>query len=130
MDGIDYFRDYCQKNGADPDIFFKIGRGTRGPTRDKRYKLTLEPSTFKDTQIYAIQYCKDIDVYIAWRLKRARHFSLKADDILLPLGDRVCSVKKFVEYSGWGEELALYFSQKGIPDFLKRYVPNQENKEL
>lgn len=126
MEGIDYLRDYCRKNNIDPDEILKIGRGTNGPTKDNRYKLYLSPSTFKDTQLYAIQYCKDIKVYIAWKLKRKQGFSLKSDDICFPLGKNVCSVKKSVGYSGWGEELVLYFQKEGIPAFLERYIFNKE----
>lgn len=129
MDGIAYLKDCCQKRKINPDEFLKFGRGANGPRRigkkhrqHERYVLTLGASTPQSSQLYAVQYCKDIGVYIAWEFKRRQNFSLMAKDIIQPLGAKVCSVKKHLQYSGWGEELVLYFQKEGIPDFLERYV--------
>lgn len=129
MDGIEYLKKCCRASKIDPDKLLKLGRGTNGASRG-RYKLQVDLSTIKDTQLYAIQYCRDIEIYIAWGTDhKNRPYSLKASKIILPMGkkEEVCSVKKAEQHLGWGEELVLYFQKEGIPDFLNRYVLNKEN---
>lgn len=130
MEGIAYFKEYCQEQKIDPNKFFKLGRGTKYPNKTKkRYELKVNTSHLIATQLYAIQYCKDIAVYVAWSIKnKSNHFSIKASEIILPLGNKVCSVKKAIQYSGWDEELVLYFQKDGIPDFFERYI--KERSEI
>lgn len=127
MDGIAYLKDYCEKNGIKANEVFQLGRGTNGPTKEGRYVLNASTSARKDSQLFAIQYCKDVKVYIAWDLKRERRGSKltqSKEKVQSYLQGHVLPIPKYVGHVGndYPRELTPLFTKEEIPAFLETYI--------
>ena len=119
-------REACKKLEITADDVLILGGGSsringyyrQSISSDKLKKLGLK---------FAVQYCKDLKVFIAWNLQRSElptrtKLSVKAVDVENNLGDGIGLIGKHVEYSGWNEENVLVFKPNLIEDFLIKYV--------
>ena len=124
MDGKRYFKECCRDKGLDCDALFQIGKSNAA--KSDRLKYHYSYLSRKESQIFVVCYFEKENVYIAWNLKEKKaakksDFSVKRSDLDLPLVDKIVSVKKAIEYEGWGEETVLAFTPERVSDFLERY---------
>lgn len=128
MEGIAYFKDYCSKNNIDIDNLFQLGRGTSAPCGG-RYKVSLSHEARKDSQLFGIQYCRDIEAFLAWDLhegkKNTDNFSVPADMIAVIEGI-VNRVVVRAEYRNRGVRTVSIFKKDALPTFMNRYVLRKE----
>lgn len=125
MDGKQYFREVCKQNGVDCDTFFKIG--SQNTVNNSGYVYRCPHLNRKDTQLFAVNYLKALDVYIAWDLNS---YKAKTKDVFRVLKSKVTPIiagevlliDKAVEYSGWNEETVYVFDRTAIELFIKKYV--------
>ena len=125
MDGKKIFEEYCKAHGIECEKYFKIGKGARAKGR---FKYHCEPSARKDTQIYAIKYFEEENVYVAWNLREP--YAKQKSDFSLSTEPRVTSVSisnvevctKGIVSNGHNEETVLKFGPEGIGDFIRVYA--------
>lgn len=124
MDGVAYFADYCRKNNIDSEKYFQLGKGTSAPSNG-RYKVSLSCNSRKNSQLFAIQYCRDIEVFLAWDLhegnKGTTVFSVPANMISI-IGGKVNKVVVSAEYRNRGIRTVSIFKADALPEFMERYV--------
>ena len=125
MDGKQYFIVCCNEYGIDCDELFKLGRGTRGGKT--RFEYSCNPRTRKDSQIFAIKYFEEENLYIAWSLKVIKakgkqNFTLQREKVNLFGFNEIGEANKPIEYSGHGEEIVYIFSPKGVKAFLNSKI--------
>lgn len=126
MDGKQFFIDCCREQGVVCDDYFKIGRGKK---TKNRYVYSCSLYTRKSSQIFAIKYFTDENVYVAWDLRekgadKRSIFSLSNKKRAIDLS--IASIKqvpKDIEYSGRGEEVVYVFPPECVNAFLKRNLP-------
>jgi len=118
------FCDECEKRQINVKDRFILGRGSSN--NDGRYKQKIKRDKIQESHLYAIQYCRDIDVFVAWNLKAARCvrevYTAGRDKLLDIDNSRVYEVRKNIEYSGWDEEDVLAFKKETISEFLEKYI--------
>lgn len=122
IDGKKYFREVCCQNGIDCDTYFKVG--AQNNVSNEGYTYHCPRENRRPSQIFAINYLRDLDVYVAWSLKTSkangyskfRVLKRKLDKLK---EDHLLSVVKPIEYSGWDEETVFAFDRAVIDDFLK-----------
>ena len=124
MDGKRYFKECCTKHGIECDRFFRIGKNNA--KKSDRLKYSDSYLSREETQIFVVCYFVKENIYIAWSLREKKattksNFSVKRSDLSLPLDNVIVSVKKAIEYHGWGEESVLAFPPEMVPTFLNRY---------
>ena len=126
---IEYFKDKCLELGIDPNDCFVFGRGSKKNSKG-RFQMQVDSRRIIN-RMYAIQFCKDREMYIAWNLKRAkirREYSLDANSIPEPYMGGVIAIGKNVEFSGWNYENVFVFDKEAVGDFLRR-VKKSTNPE-
>lgn len=125
MNGMDFFKKTCRENHINPDDIFQYGRGANGPTKAGRYQVKQPVSTRKASQLFIIQYYKDINGFIAWDLwegkKGTSLFSVPQDKIKIVPGQTSIATTN-AEYSGRGMRRVTCFGPECVSEFLKRYV--------
>ena len=67
MDEKQHFRNCCKELGIDCDTYIKLGAGN--PKNPTRFIFQSDHTKRKDTQLFAVKYFEQEDVYIAWNLK-------------------------------------------------------------
>ena len=89
--------------------------------RKSRYYM----STTNKTHRFAIQYCKDIEQYIAWRndtkVSLSKH-SVIAESVPRVEEKEIATTKKGREFAWRMKEDVYTFKKEGIVDFLEKYV--------
>lgn len=127
MEGIPYLKSYCREKRLKPDEIFQLGHGTKGPY-EGRYKVTVDRHKRKESQLYIIQYCKDVGVFIAWDMKTGKPLtgfpSLGQEKVEEYLAGHIHSVLKFIGHVGedYSQEVVLLFREENIPEFFEKYV--------
>ncbi len=120
---IQNFCNKCQESGITPTEIFVLGKGCSKTTN---YRYRLSSSKCKESKyLFAIQYCKDIDVFVAWNLQRIRNrivLTVKSDNISSVKNNEIMPNRKNLLFSGWGEEDVLAFRESAIAKFLNEYV--------
>lgn len=127
LDGKKRFQEKCYLRGIDCQSAFQVG--AQKAKRADRFVYNCNPHTRKATQIFAICYFEEEDIYIAWNLWDAKArlrsgFSVKKEDVCIIDEKRVLSVKKYRDHVGKDEELVYAFSPLAIDDFLERICGN------
>lgn len=123
---INIFRTECERlNIAINDIFI-LGRGSNR-TKDNRYVQSVGIGKVKEQHLYVVQFCKDIEVFAAWNLKKPMLpkrsiFSVKSEELIEINDEEIHRIIKSVEHQGWQKEVILAFRKGAITDFVKRYV--------
>ena len=69
MDGKEYFQDRCREAGIECEKYFKASKGKNS---GGRYRYDCDPRFRKPTQLYAIKYFSDEDIYLAWNLREPK----------------------------------------------------------
>ena len=123
--GMELFRKICKENGIDADEIFILGKGS-SPKKKGRYELTTRNGKEIGNRLYAVQYCKDLELYLAWNihregLKKRIVYSI-ARKKLTDLEPGMQLIRKNVEFSGWNEEDVIVFRKDDIKEFLEKYV--------
>lgn len=122
---FDQFKQICQEHKIDPDKLFQFGKGTHGPTKNGLYQVCANCKQRKDSQLYVVQYCCDINLFIAWNLKEGKKgtsvFSVDASK-LAPGKEPISKIIKNAEYKGRGIRTITYFRPEYIAKFLQTYV--------
>lgn len=78
----------------------------------------------KPSQIFAVNYLRALDVYVAWSLKTSKADTynsfrvLKVELTKLQEG-KLLPIEKPIEYSGWDEETVFAFDRTAVVNFLK-----------
>ena len=122
LDGKKYFHEVCRQHGIDCNTYFKVGSQNRVEADGYVYKC---PATSRKTsQIFAVNYLRDLDVYVAWSLKTSKANAynsfrvLKVELAKLQEG-KLLPIVKPIEYSGWDEETVFAFDRTAVDVFLK-----------
>ena len=124
MEGL---KEACKKLKISVDDVLVLGKGS-SRHKDGHYGLRTSSDKVKKPGVkFAVQYCKDLGVFIAWNLQRTgvptrTSLSVKAIDVENSIRDSIDFVKKNIEYSGWNEENVLVFKPDQIENFLINYV--------
>ena len=122
MGGKKYFHEACRQHGIDCDTYFKVGAQNRVEADGYVYRCP-KPNR-KASQIFAVNYLRDLDAYVAWSLKTSKADTyntfrvLKGELEKLQTG-KLLPIVKPIEYSGWGEETVFAFDRTAVDDFLK-----------
>lgn len=122
MNGKKYFHEVCRQHGIDCDTYFKVGSQMIENSAGYVYKCPA-PNR-KPSQIFAVNYLRDLDVYVAWNLKTSKANTyntfrvLKAELAKLQEG-KLLPIVKPIEYSGWDEETVFAFDRIALDEFLK-----------
>ena len=120
-------REGCKKLGISVNEVLILGRGS-SRHKNGRYQLSVSTNRQREAGLkYAVQYCKDLDVFVAWNLQRPENprrekYTIKAVDVEDTVGNKIGQVKKHIEYSGWNEENVLVFQENMVDEFLIKYV--------
>ena len=122
MDGKNYFQEVCRQHGIDCDTYFKIGAQNRVEADGYVYRCP-KPNR-KPSQIFAVNYLRDLDVYVAWSLKTSKadtycSFRVLKGELEKLQAGKLLPIVKPIEYSGWGEETVFAFDRTAVDDFLK-----------
>ncbi len=125
MDGKQYFIDCCNEQGIDCDELFKVGRGDRGGKT--RFEYYCEPHSRKKSQMYAVKYFENEDLYLAWSLsvpkaKGKKNFSLARSKVERFGFNEIKEANKFIEYAGREEEVVFIFRASGVKEFLSKTI--------
>ena len=70
LDGKKYFHEACRQHGIDCDTYFKVGAQNRVEADGYVYRCP-KPNR-KPSQIFAVNYLRDLDAYVAWSLKTSK----------------------------------------------------------
>ena len=100
-----------------------IGRGSKG--YKGRYQQSVEIGRQLESHLYVVQFCKDIQVFVAWSLKnikRREKYSVMRKELVDIDDSENHIVNKGVEYRSWREEKVIAFTMDAIPQFLQKYV--------
>ena len=123
---IDELKDIMYQLGVDLNtiVFGKGCKRTVGRDgRKNRYYVTSDKIT-KGIR-FVIQYAKDIDQYIAWKVQdstKMRNLSVIADDIPIVEGSSVRMIVKGKEFV-FRDKVAVYtFGSSGSEEFIKKYI--------
>lgn len=125
--GTEVIRKRCKVLGISVNNVLILGRGS-SRHKDGRYQLSVSRNKQKKSGLkFAVQYCKDLKVFIAWELQRPavpirEKYTVKAVDIENNLRNKIERVGKYIEYSGWNEENVLVFNLNLVDEFLIEYV--------
>lgn len=123
MEEINIFREECKKMNIDANKVFLMGRGSKG--NKGRYRQTVGTGSQLESHLYAIQFCKDIKVFVAWSLKNIKRreiYSIMRKELVDIDDSEIHIVNKGVEYRSWREEKVIVFKVGAIPQFLRKYV--------
>ena len=124
MEDINIFRAECKKQNIDADKVFLIGRGSKNI--GGRYRQSVGIGSQLESHLYVVQFCKDIQVFVAWSLKNIKcnreKYSVKREKLVDIDDSEIHIINKHVEYSGWGDENVIAFKKDAIPQFLQKYV--------
>jgi len=124
MNGKELFKKYCTELGIDCDTFFKLGN--QNPKITNRYVYKNSYLSRKESQLFAINYFKNDNIYIAWNLKEKKastksSFILLKNKIKFAFQEEVLRISKGIEYTSWDQEIAFVFQPTGIKNFLILY---------
>lgn len=124
MDGKDYFRDCCKELNLDCDALFSLG--TQNTVKKGRSVYCSPYLKRKKTQLFAVNYFQEMNVYVAWNLRAQKaekktYFSIKLEDLEKAARRGVAAATKSIEYSGWGEETVFIFPPDSVSLFLREY---------
>lgn len=124
MNGKQYFKTCCAELEIDCDTYFKMGE--QDPKNDSFFKFKNDYHTRKESQIFAINYFKSQNIYLAWSLKRPKAntlntFTLSKQSVNIIHPSQVLPINKATEHSGWGEEIVYAFQPEAVKEFLKKY---------
>lgn len=122
MDGKKYFHEACRQHGIDCDTYFKVGAQNRVEADGYVYRCP-KPNR-KPSQIFAVNYLRDLDAYVVWSLKTSKAdtyntFRVLKDELEKLHAGKLLPIVKPIEYSGWGEETVFAFDRTAVDDFLK-----------
>lgn len=123
---INIFRTECERLNLVVDDIFIVGRGS-SRTRNNRYGQSVNIAKVQEQHLYAVQFCKDIEVFVAWNLKKPfppkrSKFSVKSEELIEINDKEIHRIIKNVAYSGQQKEVVLAFRKEAITDFIKRYI--------
>lgn len=123
--GMEVFRKACEEKGIDTKETLILGRGCKH-TKENRYYLRISTGKVTKNTLYVVQFCKDIDLFIAWYVHRndigRRTIYSVAGEPLINIGSGLNYINKNVEYSGWNEESVTAFRAEDIDVFLTTKV--------
>ena len=129
MNGKQYFQECCRELGLDCKALFQLGQQTA--KRPDRLIYKCDANIRKATQMYAVCYFPEEEVYAAWDLHtdkpRGSVFSVQREEAAAAHADQILPIHKNREFSGWGEEAVLVFRAEGVKKFLNTYI--QTDKE-
>lgn len=122
LDGKKYFHEACRQHGIDCDTYFKVGSQTI--ENSAGYVYRCPHTNRKPSQIFAVNYLRDMDIYLAWSLEEPKSsqkdvFRLLKSSLASFQKGNILSVSKAIEYSGWNEETVFAFDRTAVVDFLK-----------
>ena len=123
MEEINIFRIECKKQDIEADKVFLIGRGSQD--YKGRYRQSVGIGSQLESQLYVVQFCKDIHVFVAWSLKNIKRrevYSVMKKDLVDIDDSEIHIINKDVEYRSWREEKVIAFKVDAIPKFLQKYV--------
>lgn len=120
------FRVECERLNIVADDILILGRGS-SRTKDNRYEQSVGIGKVRERHLYVVQFCKDIEVFVAWNLKKPmlpkrNIFSVKSEELVEIDDEAIHRITKDVEHSGWQKEDVLAFRKTAISDFVKRYI--------
>lgn len=121
--GLELFRKCCKDHEIKADDYFHFGRGT-GKMVGEQYKLKAAQKFRKNTHQYAVQFCRNENVFVAWDLgpkgDLAEDFYVNAAIVQRFSEEHQDNMISFNETGG---TLPFYlFNALGITDFLDKYV--------
>lgn len=126
--GMEVFRKACEEKGIDTKETLILGRGCN-PTKGNRYYLRISTGKVTKNTLYVVQFCKDIDLFIAWYVhrndigrQRKRIIYSVARGPLQDISSGLNYIIKNIEYSGWNEESVTAFRAEDIDLFLTTKV--------
>ncbi len=125
MDEKQHFRNCCKELGIDCDTYIKLGAGN--PKNPTRFIFQSDHTKRKDTQLFAVKYFEQEDVYIAWNLKERggsgkNSFSLSKNKIKELKAEQVLAISKGLGYPNWDRETIFAFKPNAVLRFLKVYI--------
>lgn len=120
--GKKYFREVCQQHGIDCDTYFKVG--AQNNVNNAGYVYKCPHTNRRPSQIFAVNYLRDLDMYLAWSLEEPKAsqkdvFRLLKSSLASFQKGKILPVPKSIEYSGWNEETVFAFDRTAVDDFLK-----------
>lgn len=119
--GTNLIRTQCEKMEINSDELLVLGKGSK--CTKGRYRMSITKKENKKL-LYAVQYCKERKIYVAWDLKREgipirTVYSIRSQALDVVEDDgRIYYIKKYIEYSGWNEENVIAFYESGISTFI------------
>ena len=106
-------------------IVFGRGCSRKGDIKKQGKQYKLQSNIVNSDTKAVIQYCKDIDQYIAWltenKVKRSV-FTVASGDVPLVVDSSVMSIKKGVQYRDWKTKEVYTFNTTGIETFAKKFL--------
>lgn len=122
LDGKKYFHEVCRQHGIDCDTYFKVG--SQNCVNNAGYVYRCPRENRKPSQIFAVNYLRDLDVYVAWSLKTSKadtynSFRVLKGEVAKLQEGKLLPIVKPIEYSGWDEETVFAFDRTAVVDFLK-----------
>lgn len=86
--------------------------------------VDVRSPTAKPSQIFAVNYLRNLDVYVAWSLKTSKadtynSFRVLQVELAKLQEGKLLPIVKPIEYSGWDEETVFAFDRIAVNDFLK-----------
>lgn len=123
MDGVKYFKEFCESMGLDCNRYFQLGKSRTVQPERLRHRFDLKKRT--PTQLFTVCYFEVDNIYIAWDLKEKKAkqktiFTVDRTSLALPLKEKLVSIKKAIEHPSWGEENVLVFTPEGVTLFLEK----------
>lgn len=121
--GMDELRKECENLEIDVSNLLILGQGSS--RLNGRYRQRV--GQVKEQHLFAVQFCKDINLFVAWDLKRSKLrsiYSINGTKLVNISDKKIHHIRKNIEYSGWGEEDVLAFKGNAITSFLKQYILN------
>lgn len=121
------FLDRCKERNVDAEKYFELHYTS--VDINGRYKSSTNGT--KLVAEYFVLHLKHRNIWLAWRkqtkLKRSV-FSVKKESVDNILDIKLNSVKKNVQFSGWGEENVYVFTNDEIETFIE-FAVNRADKE-
>ena len=127
--GKTYFRECCAGRGIPEDMWFKIG--AQNAKSNGGYVYHCPPELRKNGQLYAVNYVKERDLYIAWNLAIPEARTKKVFRLLfVALEDmkpgKLLTVEKMMKHHGWGQETVYVFDRDAVEAFLDVVTEEKE----
>lgn len=108
----------CQKHGTDFSMFL-VSCGEKF-TRPK-LRMSIQNSVNRHIHRYAVKYYESCKTYIMWDLSTNKGYilSISTKDIESAIRNHETTVKKPVQYSGWGYEIVSVYNENELENFIK-----------